>query len=186
MSGRGRRRHFSRQFKADIVKQMLRGASVAQLSQWDGIKPGALYRWRNEAERVLDAAPVADAAQQSKIRKLEREVSDLKEQRMVFKMAFGGASPRNASKCLRPLATGACRLSRSRMPWGLRAARFTMRYGRRAQRSRRSLPGSARFAASIRPSAGAKWLRSWLQMPCPSAKSVLPSSYSSTTWARSA
>ncbi len=43
MSGRGLRRRFSRQFKADIVKQMLvKGASVAKLSAEHGIKPGVL------------------------------------------------------------------------------------------------------------------------------------------------
>ncbi len=98
MSGRRLRRKFSRQFKADIVTQMLRGTSVAQLAQRNDIKPGVLYRWRNEAERALATAMVGDAAQQRKVRKLEREMGYLKEQRAFFRKAFSGAGPRNATK----------------------------------------------------------------------------------------
>ncbi len=98
MSRRRLRRKFSRQFKADIVTQMMRGTSVAQLAQRNDIKPGVLHRWRNEAERVLATAMVGNAAQQRKVRKLEREVGCLKEQRAVFRKAFSGAGPRNATK----------------------------------------------------------------------------------------
>ncbi len=98
MSGRRQRRKFSRQFKADVVTQMLMGTSVAQLSQGNDIKPGVLYRWRNEAKRALATAMVGDAAQQRKVRKLESEVGYLKEQRAVFRKEFSGAGPRNATE----------------------------------------------------------------------------------------
>ncbi len=77
MSGRRQRRKFSRQFKADVVTQMLMGTSVAQLSQGNDIRPGVLCRCRNEAEQALATDLVGDAAQQRKIRKLEREVGNL-------------------------------------------------------------------------------------------------------------
>ncbi len=87
MSGRGRR--FSRQFKADILKQMLRGASVAKLSEEQGIKTEVLYRWRNEAERVLKTELAGDASKQRKYQKLKRELRDLQKQQEVFKLGSG-------------------------------------------------------------------------------------------------
>ncbi len=55
MSGRSLRRKFSRQFKVDIVEQMLaEGYSVAKLSAKHEIKPGLLYHRSNDDVRVVD------------------------------------------------------------------------------------------------------------------------------------
>ncbi len=94
MRGRRQRRKFSRQFKADVVTQMLRGTSVAQLSQGNDIKPGVQYRWLRRGGTGAGNGYGRDAAQQGKIRKLEREVGYLKEQQAVFRKAFSGADRR--------------------------------------------------------------------------------------------
>ncbi len=98
MSGRRLRRKFSWQFKAEVVAQMVRGASVAELSAKHSIKPGVLYRWRNEAAQMLESAQAMCEAVNRKHQKLEREVHGLRKQRAVFNQAFGGAGPQNATK----------------------------------------------------------------------------------------
>ncbi len=79
---------------------------------------------------MLEAALVGDTEQERKIMKLEREVGYLKEQRAVFKKAFGGAGQQNATKRSPPSAISACRRSKSRMPLAWLAARCNMLLGR--------------------------------------------------------
>ncbi len=89
MNRRVLRRKFSQQFKADVVTQMLRGASVDKLSEEHGIKTEVLYRWRNEAERVLKTELAGDASQQRKYQELKRELRELRKQQEVFKLGSG-------------------------------------------------------------------------------------------------
>ncbi len=68
-------------------KQMLSGASIAKLSKEHSIKPGVLYRWRNEAARELGPAMAKLEVAKRENQKLQREMRHLQEQQEVFKIA---------------------------------------------------------------------------------------------------
>ncbi len=77
---------------------LVNGASVAKLSAEHDIKPRMLNCWLYEASRELYLVLARYEAVLRENQKLKREVRDLKVQRAVFKLAFGGAGLQNATK----------------------------------------------------------------------------------------
>ncbi len=114
---------------------------------------------------------------------MKREVDYLKEQWLVFSKAFGGVGRRTPQKIDAARNRG---LPAFKIAHAMGIARGTVYKALRSPS-----PTEQRIVARIRqirrkhPAAGAKWLRSWPQLACPSAKTVLPASCASATCARS-
>ncbi len=90
-----KRRQFSREFKLEAVRLAAAGEkSLAQVARELDIRPGMLREWRRQARERADSAP-ADVfpgngkltSQDEELRRLRREVAQLKEERDILKKA---------------------------------------------------------------------------------------------------
>ncbi len=90
-----KRRQFSREFKLEAVHLAAAGEkSLAQVARELDIRPGMLREWRRQARERADSAP-ADVfpgngkltSQDEELRRLRREVAQLKEERDILKKA---------------------------------------------------------------------------------------------------
>ncbi len=87
------RRQFSQEFKVETVELLLRGNKTAvEIARNLGIRAELLYRWKNEyVSNKVQAFPgtghLADPEDEM-IRKLERELASVTEERDILKKAL--------------------------------------------------------------------------------------------------
>ena len=87
----GNRRRFSREFKIEAVRMITEsGHSLAQIGRDLGVRPDMLRRWRKKLAEEGDRAfpgggqlPPAD----EEVRRLRRELSQVREERDILKKA---------------------------------------------------------------------------------------------------
>ena len=93
MEAKKTRRQFTREFKVEAVELVLRGDKTAvEVARNLGIRVELLYRWKNEyLSHQADAFPgpghLADP-EEERIRKLERELASVTEERDILKKAL--------------------------------------------------------------------------------------------------
>ena len=89
------RRGFSREFKIEAVRAADAGDKpITQVARELGIRPDQIYRWRRQLE-ARAGAPVTDvfpgngklSSEDEEIRRLRREVAQLREERDILKKA---------------------------------------------------------------------------------------------------
>ncbi len=86
------RRRFDRQFKLDAVRLMGEGGrTIAQLSRDLGVSVNQLRRWRDKFGEESDKG---GSEEESKLKKLERELAQVKEEREILKKALAVFSRR--------------------------------------------------------------------------------------------
>ncbi len=99
MDERDTRRHFTREFKVEAVELLMNGdKSGVEIARNLGIRPELLYRWKseylnNEALSFPGTGHLADP-EDERIRKLERELASVKEDREILKKALAIFSKR--------------------------------------------------------------------------------------------
>jgi transposase len=87
------RRQFTREFKVEAVELVLRGDRTAvEVARNLGIRVELLYRWKNEylshrAEAFPGTGYLADP-EEERVRKLERELASVTEERDILKKAL--------------------------------------------------------------------------------------------------
>ena len=82
--------NFSDEFKRDAVAQITeRGYPVAEVSRRLGVSPHSLYAWKKKFAKASDAGGAGpDAPSQSaEIRRLQRELARVTEERDILKKA---------------------------------------------------------------------------------------------------
>ena len=88
-----RRKKYDRQFKIDAVSMVVNGErSVADVARDLGIKADALYRWKRELSDEKDGAFPGKGRlgpQEEELRRLRRELEQVKEDREILKKALG-------------------------------------------------------------------------------------------------
>ena len=88
-----RRKKYERQFKIDAVSMVINGErSVAEVARDLGITADALYRWKRELSREkTEAFPGKGrlGPQEEELRRLRRELEQVKEDREILKKALG-------------------------------------------------------------------------------------------------
>jgi transposase len=92
MEGISRRRVYTKEFKEETVQLVLkRGLSVSQVSKDLNIGTETIYRWiRKQQSDPINSFPGKGnlSPEDAKLRKLERELSDVKEERNILKKAI--------------------------------------------------------------------------------------------------
>ena len=87
------RRHFTREFKVEAVELLLgSGKKGVEVARNLGIRPELLYRWKseymsNQEHSFPGTGHLADP-EEEQIRKLERELASVKEDREILKKAL--------------------------------------------------------------------------------------------------
>ena len=87
------RRHFTREFKVEAVELLLNGERKGiEVARNLGIRPELLYRWKgeylaNQAHSFPGPGHLADP-EDERVRKLERELAGVKEDREILKKAL--------------------------------------------------------------------------------------------------
>lgn len=93
-----RRRQFDRQFKLDAVRMIQDSErSVASIARDLGIHPNVLYKWRDQLLADPDDAFPGKGKlkpEDEELRRLRREVENLKEERDILKKALAVFSRR--------------------------------------------------------------------------------------------
>ena len=93
MEERKSRRQFTREFKSEAVELLLNGGKTAvEVARNLGIRVELLYRWKNEhlsnkAQAFPGTGHLADP-EDEKIRKLERKLTSVTEERDILKKAL--------------------------------------------------------------------------------------------------
>ena len=92
MDGEKKRKRYDRQFKIDAVSLVVNGGqSVAEVARDLGIDQNTLYHWKREfTEGGADAFPGKGrlSPQEEEIRRLRRELEQVKEDREILKKAL--------------------------------------------------------------------------------------------------
>ena len=88
-----KRRQYTREFKAETIEFLLRGEkSTVEVARDLGIRAELLYRWKreylNDKEHSFPGAGHLRDPEDEKIRKLERELRSVKEERDILKKAL--------------------------------------------------------------------------------------------------
>lgn len=89
---RGKRRKFGKEFKIDAVKLVTeRGLKVTEVSRDLGISKELLYRWKNDYEKSGTSSFPGEGnlkPEDEELRKLRRELANVKEERDILKKAI--------------------------------------------------------------------------------------------------
>ena len=97
MEGDKKRKTYDKQFKLDAVRLIVEeGRSVASVARDLGINENSLHYWRRQFENDgTDAFPGHGKLkpEEEELRRLKREVEDVKEERDILKKAIGYFSP---------------------------------------------------------------------------------------------
>ena len=97
----GDRRHYSPQFKLQVVLELLRGEkSAAQIAREHGIGPDLLSRWRDvfqeRAPQLFQEGRTAGSTEVARIAELERLVGQQTLELAVLKRGCASGSPRRS------------------------------------------------------------------------------------------
>jgi transposase len=85
------RRQYDSEFKTEAVLLVLNGRSIRDVADNLGISYGMLARWKREYEKHTDDAFPGQGklrSEDERIRQLERELRDVKEERDILKKAL--------------------------------------------------------------------------------------------------
>jgi transposase len=85
------RRKYDSEFKTEAVRLALNGRSIRDVASNLGISYGMLARWKREYEKHADDAFPGQGKlrpEDERIRQLERELRDVKEERDILKKAL--------------------------------------------------------------------------------------------------
>jgi transposase len=86
------RKSYSKQYKLDAVNLVINGErTVPEVARDLGIKPNLLYRWKRElSEEQTEAFPGKGnlSPQEEELRRLRRELEQVKEDREILKKAL--------------------------------------------------------------------------------------------------
>jgi transposase len=87
------RRNFDKQFKLDAVRLITEGGrKVSEVARDLGISENALHNWRNQfKEQGTDSFPGKGrlTPAEDELRRLQRELANVKEERDILKKALG-------------------------------------------------------------------------------------------------
>lgn len=102
MTEKKKYREFTQEFKVEALELLKRGDKTASQIERDlGISPGLLLKWRNryqlEEKEGQDSAlqPSDLEAAKSEIRRLQRELANVEEEREILKKAINIFSRKN-------------------------------------------------------------------------------------------
>lgn len=99
MTGKERRRNFSRAFKVEAVRLVTEEkGKVAQVARELGIQPNLLHRWKRQFAEDGGNAFVGKGhlvPEQEELRRLRYENADLREERDILKKAIAVFSKRS-------------------------------------------------------------------------------------------
>lgn len=90
-----KRKKYSKQFKLDTIQMYENGEkSMALVERELGITDGLLAKWRDDLQRVKDPASVFPGngnlpEQEARIRQLERENAQLRQEKEILKKVLG-------------------------------------------------------------------------------------------------
>lgn len=85
------RRQYDSEFKTEAVRLVLNGRSIRDVAANLGISNGMLARWKREFQKHTDDAFPGQGnlrSEDERIRQLERELRDVKEERDILKKAL--------------------------------------------------------------------------------------------------
>lgn len=84
-----RQRRYSDEFKQEVVAQAASGRNVTQLGRELDISPGLIYKWRERYRVVDNRLEVSEErAGAAEIRRLERELEVVRQERDILKKAL--------------------------------------------------------------------------------------------------
>lgn len=102
MSEKKKYRAFTQEFKAEALELLKRGdKTAAQIERDLGISPGLLLKWRNRYQLEEKAGqdpkllPSDIEAAKAEIRRLQRELANVEEEREILKKAINIFSRKN-------------------------------------------------------------------------------------------
>src|ERR671927_1244422 len=88
MAERRTRRRFTSEFKAQAVKRVLDGRSLAEVATELGLSTGQLSTWRTERLAAGSAEALAQRkAEEAETQRLRREVKRLEEENLILRKA---------------------------------------------------------------------------------------------------
>ena len=82
-----KRQKYSREFKAEAVKMVESGRQQAEVARELGITGNTLWNWVERARKERETPNGLTAEEREELRKLRREVADLREEREILKKA---------------------------------------------------------------------------------------------------
>ncbi len=85
------RRSFTPEFKRDAVRLVEKGRTVTEVARDLGIARSLLQYWKRQLDAEGDSAQApatADASDADRLRKLEKELRDVREERDILKKAL--------------------------------------------------------------------------------------------------
>ena len=85
------RRSFTPEFKRDAVRLVEKGRTVTEVARDLGIARSLLQYWKRQLDAEGDSAPApatAGASDADRLRKLEKELRDVREERDILKKAL--------------------------------------------------------------------------------------------------
>ncbi len=91
----GKRKKYSKQYKLDAIQMYENGEkSMAQVERELGITEGLLAKWRDELQRAKDLTDAFPGngnlpEQEARIRQLERENAQLRQEKEILKKVLG-------------------------------------------------------------------------------------------------
>lgn len=81
----GSMKRYDEEFKKEIIRKYMEGASVAGLSRETGVSEGVIHKWKNARVRTEEGGPDKERLEmRKKIRELEMEVEILKKAALIF------------------------------------------------------------------------------------------------------
>lgn len=90
--------HYTSQFRTQIAKEAIKAKTYAEISKKYGINCALIKRWANDYEKYGNLAFEENGPQkfqEQRIRDLERQLSELKEENEILKKATAFFSKRN-------------------------------------------------------------------------------------------
>ena len=78
-------KRYDEEFKSEVIRRYLAGASVAALSRETGVNKQTLHKWKSEQVRTEEGEPDKEKlVMRKKIRELEMENEILKKAALIF------------------------------------------------------------------------------------------------------
>ena len=83
---RQKRRRYDAEFKKSALQMVESGRSVSSVSQSLGIKESLLYTWKSKSKKK---APSNQRGEKEEIKRLQRELKEVEQERDILKKALG-------------------------------------------------------------------------------------------------
>jgi transposase len=98
MGGKIGHRQFSREFKRNALQLVEKGVSVGKVARDLDIHPNLIHRWRRDYLAEGESAFVGSGKvkpEEAEVKRLQRELEEVKEERDILKKALGVFSKRS-------------------------------------------------------------------------------------------